>query len=187
MANPNDVRKGNCILYNNVPHLVLGVDHRTPGRRMAFVQLTMRNLNTGSSTVTKLFSNDSVDILTTDTKKMEFSYIDPMGYHFLDPETFEDVVMQESDVENAKDFLVEGGMIDILFVDGKAVQIQLPASVEMDVEEAPDAVRGDTSGNVLKPVVTATGVTVMTPLFIKKGDRIKVSTEDKSYLGRVNS
>jgi len=185
MPSPNDIRKGKVILYNGTPHLVLDMMHRTQGRQAGFVQVTLRNLANGSSTSTKLRSTDSVEILTTDTRKMELSYIDQEGWHFLDPETFEDLVLADKLVENAKDFLSEGNVVEVLFVDGEPVQVQLPASVELEVTEAPDAIRGDTSGAALKPVTTSTGLIIQTPLFIKTGDRIKVSTDNKSYLGRV--
>jgi elongation factor P len=185
MATPTDIRKGKVILYNNAPHLVLDAQHRTQGRQAGFIQVTMRNLDSGSSTTQKIRSTDSVDILMTDTRRMEFSYIDDMGYHFLDPETFEDTVLDARFVEDSKDFLAEGNLVDILYVDDKPTQVQLPASVEMEVAEAPEAIRGDTSSAALKPVTTTTGLVVQTPLFIKTGERIKVSTADKSYLGRA--
>ena len=185
MASPTDIRKGKVILYNSSPHLVLDMQHRTQGRQAGFVQVTLRNLANGASTTTKLRSTDSVDILMTDTRKLELSYIDQEGWHFMDPDTFEDVVIQEKLVEDAREFLSEGNTVDILFVDGEPVQVQLPASVELEVTEAPDAIRGDTSGAALKPVTTSTGLVIQTPLFIKTGDTIKVSTDNKSYLGRV--
>lgn len=185
MASPTEIRKGKVILYNGTPHLVLEMLHRTQGRQAGFVQVTLRNLSSGSSTTTKLRSTDSVEILMTDTRRMELSYVDQEGWHFLDPETFEDLVLAEAMVEDAKDFLSEGNVVDILFVDGEPVQVQLPASVELEVTEAPDAVKGDTSGAALKPVTVSTGLIVQTPLFIKTGDTIKVSTADKSYLGRA--
>jgi elongation factor P len=185
MASPTDIRKGKVILYNNAPHLVLEMLHRTQGRQAGFVQVTLRNLSTGSSTNTKLRSTDSVDILMTDTRRMELSYIDQEGWHFMDPETFEDMVLMDNLVADAKDFLSEGNAVDVLFVDGEPVQVQLPASVELEVTEAPDAIKGDTSGAAMKPVTVATGLVIQTPLFIKTGDRIKVSTADKSYMGRA--
>lgn len=185
MPSPTDIRKGKVILYNSAPHLVLEMLHRTQGRQAGFVQVTLRNLSSGSSTTTKLRSTDSVEILMTDTRKLELSYVDQEGWHFMDPETFEDVVLQKSLVEDAKDFLSEGNQVDVLFVDGNPVQVQLPASVELEVTEAPDAIKGDTSGAALKPVKVSTGLTVHTPLFIKTGEIIKVSTTDKSYLGRA--
>lgn len=185
MASPTEIRKGKVILYNGTPHIVLEMLHRTQGRQAGFVQATLRNLASGSSTTTKLRSTDSVEILTTDTKRMELSYRDQEGWHFLDTETFEDVVLQEALVGDALDFLSEGNETDILFVEDEPVQVQLPASVELAVTEAPDAVKGDTSGAALKPVTVSTGLVVQTPLFIKTGDVIKVSTSDKSYMGRV--
>lgn len=185
MATPTDIRKGKVILYNNNPHLVLDAQHRTQGRQAGFVQVTLRSLQSGSSTTQKFRSTDSVEILTTDTIKMEFSYVDSEGFHFMNPETFEDTVLQESLLEDAKPFLAEGNSVDVLFVDDNPIQVQLPPSVEMEVTEAPDAIKGDTSGAAMKPVTTATGLVIQTPLFVKTGDIIKVSTEDKSYLGRA--
>jgi len=185
MASPTDIRKGKVILYNGTPHLVLEMLHRTQGRQAGFVQATLRNLSSGSSTTTKLRSTDSVEILMTDTRKLELSYIDQEGWHFMDPDTFEDVVLQESLLADAKDFLSEGNIVEVLFVNGEPIQVQLPASVELEVTEAPDAIKGDTSGAALKPVTVSTGLIIQTPLFIKTGERIKVSTADKSYLGRA--
>ncbi|MEX0331359.1 MAG: elongation factor P [Puniceicoccaceae bacterium] len=185
MASPTEIRKGKVITYNGAPHLVLDMQHRTQGRQAGFVQVTLRNLSSGSSSTTKLRSTDSVDILMTDNRRMELSYIDQEGWHFMDPDTFEDVVLDEKLIEDARDFLSEGNVVDVLFVDGEPVQVQLPASVELEVTEAPDAIKGDTSGAALKPVTTSTGLIIQTPLFIKTGDTIKVSTADKSYLGRV--
>lgn len=185
MASPTEIRKGKVILYNGAPHLVLDMQHRTQGRQAGFVQATLRNLSSGSSTTTKLRSTDSVEILMTDNRKMELSYVDQEGYHFMDPETFEDVVLPERLVDEAKNYLSEGNVVEVLFVDGEPVQIQLPASVELDVIEAPDAIKGDTTSAAMKPVTLSTGLVVQTPLFVKTGDKIKVSTADRSYLGRV--
>ena len=83
-------------------------------------------------------------------------------------------------------FLVEGNSYDILLVDGEAVRLELPAAVEATVIEAPDAIRGDTAGNVLKPVTISSGITVQVPLFIKKGEIVHWGTSDRSYLGRAD-
>ncbi len=145
----------------------------------------MRNLQTNSTTTTKFRSTDSVEILITDHQRLEFSYVDRDCYHFMHPETFEDTVHDESFVEGAKRFLAEGNTYEILFIEGRAMQIQLPSAVELKVTDAPDAVRGDTSGAALKPVTVETGMVVQTPLFVKTADVIKVRTADSSYLGRA--
>lgn len=185
MASPTEIRKGKVITYNGAPHLVVEMQHRTQGRQAGFVQCTLRNLNNSATTTTKFRSTDSVDFCHTESQDLDFSYIDDQGYHFLHPETFEDIVLPTQICEPDKKFLVENSTYSILFVDGKPISIDLPNAIEMTVVEAPDAVRGDTASNVQKPVTVQTGLIVQVPLFIKKGEVIRVSTDDGSYLGRA--
>ncbi len=185
MASPTEIRKGRAILYQGTPHIVLEMQHRTQGRQAGFVQTTLRSLHNGATTTTKFRSTDNVEFLHTTTQKLEYSYKDTEGFHFMDLETYEDTVLSEDMIGEDEIFLVEGNNYDILLVDDKAVRLDLPASVEATVVEAPDAIRGDTAGNVQKPVTISSGITVMVPLFIKKDDVIKISTEDRSYQGRV--
>ena len=186
MASPTDIRKGRVMVYQGAPHLVLEMQHRTQGRQAGFVQTTLRNLQSGSTTTTKFRSTDNVDFLHTTTQKLEYSYKDTEGHHFMDLETYEDTVLPSEVIGEDDYFLVEGNTYDILLVDGEAIRLELPASVEAKVIEAPEALRGDTAGNVLKPVTISSGITIQVPLFIKKDDVIKISTNDRSYLGRVN-
>jgi elongation factor P len=172
--------------YQGAPHLVLEMLHRTQGRQAGFVQTTLRNLQSGSTTTTKFRSTDNVEFMHTTTNKLEFSYKDSDGHHFMDLESYEDTVLPSEVIGEDDNFLVEGNTYDILLIDGKALKLELPASVEATVIEAPDALRGDTAGNVLKPVTISSGLTIQVPLFIKKDDVIKISTNDRSYLGRVN-
>ena len=185
MASPTDVRKGKVLNYQSTPHLVLDVQHRTQGRQAGFMQVTMRNLSSGASTNTKIRTTDSVEIMHTDMVKLEFSYVDADGYHFMAPETFEDVILDESLIEEAKDFLVETQVYSILHVDDKPISIELPASIEMKVTESAEGIKGDTASNVQKPATLETGLTVQVPLFIKEGETIKVNTADRSYGGRA--
>jgi elongation factor P len=115
---------------------------------------------------------------------MELSYINQGVYSFMDNETYESTELDGKIIEDAKDFLVVGLTYEVFYVESTPMGINLPAAVEMKVIEAPDAVRGDSSGNVLKPVTLETGLIVRTPLFIKEGDVIRVSTEEKTYLSR---
>ncbi len=186
MASPTDIRKGRVMVYQGAPHLVLEMQHRTQGRQAGFVQTTLRNLQSGSTTTTKFRSTDNVEFMHTTTQKLEFSYKDTEGHHFMDLETYEDTILPSEVIGEDDYFLVEGNSYDILLVDGEAIRLELPASVEATVIEAPDALRGDTAGNVLKPVTISSGITIQVPLFIKKDDVIKISTSDRSYLGRVN-
>lgn len=185
MASPTEIRKGRVMIFQNAPHLVVEMQHRTQGRQAGFIQVLLRHLHNGASANAKIRSTDSVEFCHTETHKLEYSYIDDIGYHFMNTETFEDTVLPAVVCEDKKDYLVENRSYDILFVDDKPVTVNLPSSVEMKVIDAPDAVKGDTASNVQKPVTMETGLIVNVPLFIKNGELLKISTEDGGYLGRA--
>ncbi len=185
MATPTELRKGKVITHNGKPYVVTSIDHRTPGRRPSFVQAGLKNLIDGTTLEYKFMNSESVTFLETDTKPMEFSFVDPEGFHFMDPESFEDNVIPARMVEDLKQYMVEGQNYNVLFVSGKAARVELPSSVEMEVIESPEAVRGDTSSAPTKTITLQTGLNVQAPLFIKKGEKVKVSTEDGSYQGRA--
>lgn len=173
------------MLYNGTPHLVIEMQHRTQGRQAGFVQATLRNLHSGATTTNKFRSTDTVEFCHTESQRLEFSYADQEGYHFMNTETFEDIILEEGKVEDQKKFLVENNQYDILFVDDAPLRVDLPSAVEMLVVEAPEGIRGDTASNVQKPVTTSSGLVVQVPLFIKKDEVIRVSTETCEYLGRA--
>lgn len=173
------------IVYQGVPHLVLEMLHRTQGRQAGFVQVTLRNLQTGSSTTTKIRSTESVEFCFLERKKLEFSYADGDGFHFLYPETFEETILSAETVQDSRQFLIETALYDVMFINERAVGLELPPAIEMDVLESPEGVRGDSASNVMKPAKVNTGLVVQVPLFIKPGDRIRVGTEEGNYLGRA--
>jgi len=185
MASPTEIRKGRVINYNGSPHTVLEMLHRTQGRQAGFVQVTLRNLDTGSTTNVKYLSTDNVEFMHTENQRLEFSYIDQEGYHFMNTETFDDIIIQDKMVADLKKFMAEGTEYEILFVDDRPITVQLPVSVELKVVESPEGIKGDTASNVQKPATMETGLVVQVPLFIKEGEIIKVSTESSSYLGRA--
>lgn len=185
MGNPTDLRKGSVIMYNGVPHAVMSTMHRTPGRRLGFVQTVLRNLETDSSVAVKFKSTDSVDFCYTTNKDLEFSYVEGVDYHFMDVKTYEDIIVPQKAVGDDKKWLREGGTYNILSVDGVPVSVQLPLMIDMRVVEAFEGLKGDSSGNATKPVKLENGMTIQVPLFIKQGDVIKVRTEDESYVGRA--
>lgn len=185
MANANDLRKGMCLRYNSNPAIVLEVMHRTPGNLRAFVQVIIRYIGTGKSADVRFGSTDKVELVETERKKLDFSYKDQTGFNFMDPDTFETITFDESFVGDTKDYLTENQRVDILYVEGKAASLELPSTVILTVTESPEGVRGDSANNVQKAAVLETGRGIQVPLFIKEGEKIKVSTEDGSYLGRA--
>jgi len=174
-----------AIKYNGNTATVLEVHHRTPGNKRAFVQAIIRYINTGNSADVRFGSTDKVELIDIDRKQLEFSYKDHNGYHFMDPETYDTITLQDNLVGDTKDYLVENLAVQVLYADGRAVQIEMPASVNLKVIESPEGVRGDTASNVTKPAKLETGMTINVPLFIKEGETIKIDTRTGAYMGRA--
>jgi elongation factor P len=185
MPAANDIRRGQVIKFNNEPHLVMETQHRTPGNLRAFVQIKMRNLRYGKALDQRFASTDTIEVMPTDRKTLEFSYVDRGSYAFIDPENFEQIELNETQLGDVKNYLAPGGKVDVLFVDERALSVDLPSTVSLKVIESADGIKGDTASNVQKPAKLETGLTIQVPLFIKEGDVLRVSTIDGSYLGRA--
>jgi len=181
----NKISRGNVIEYEKQPCLVIECKIVAPPNMAALCQMTLKNLKTGKVIHNRTNVGDSYEVLHKEIKELEYSYANGDTYAFMDLETYETIELGEEVVADSKDFLVEGSSYQIFFVDGNALGVELPPSIEMKVIEAPEVVRGDTSGNLQKTVVLETGVEVKTPPFIKVGEVIKVRPDDKSYLGRA--
>lgn len=174
-----------AIIYNGDIAVVLDTQHRTPGNLRAFVQATIRSIKTGKSTDVRFSSTEKVEVIPMMTRKMEYSYKDGADYVFSDPETYETVTLTPELVGDAINYLVENGTVTMTFVQDKAVQVELPASVILKVTDAPDGIRGDSANNVQKTVVIETGINVQVPLFIKTGEKIKIDTRTGKYMERA--
>ena len=185
MAAANDLRKGQAIKYNGNTAIVLDVHHRTPGNLRAFVQAIIRYINTGKSADVRFGSTDKVELVDINRTTLEFSYKDNNGYHFMDPESYDTVTLHDNLLGEAKDYLVENLPVQVLYAEGKAVQVELPSSVQLKVIEAPEGLRGDTASNVTKPAILETGKTVNVPLFIQEGETVKIDTRTGAYMGRA--
>jgi len=185
MPAANDLRRGMAIKYNGNAAIVLEVHHRTPGNLRAFVQAIIRYINTGKSADVRFGSTDKVELVEIERKQLEFSYKDRNGYHFMDSETYDTITLQESMIGDAKDYLVENLSVQVLYAEGKPVEVELPASVSLKVTESAEGLRGDTASNVTKPATLETGMTINVPLFIKEGETIKIDTRTRAYIGRA--
>jgi elongation factor P len=161
------------------------MQHRTPGNLRAFVQATLRSLKTGKSAVVRFASTEPLEVVSMTTRRVEYSYKDQVGYHFMDPETYEDVILHEDFVGESARYLTENLSCVLMEVEGKAAELELPPKVKLEVLEAPPGVRGDTATNVTKPAKVQGGFEVGVPLFIEPGDFIEVDTRTGKYLNRA--
>jgi len=175
-----------AIRYNGNPAVILEVQHRTPGNLRAFVQVILRYINTGKSADVRFSSTEKVEIVETYRSQLEFSYKDHQGYHFMDPETYETVELSEDLLGGVKDYLVENLKVEVLSIEGRPVQVELPASVVLKVVDSPEGLKGDSATNVQKSATLETGKTIQVPLFIKEGETIKVDTRTGTYMGRAS-
>jgi len=174
-----------AIRYNNDIAIVLEVQHRTPGNLRAFVQAIIRSIKTGKSSDVRFSSTEKVETVDVARRKLDFSYKDQTGYHFMDPETYDTITLQDELLTAAKVYLVENLSVEVLFTEDKPVEIEVPSSVNLRVVEAAEGVRGDSANNVMKPAIMETGLSVQVPLFIKEGELLKIDTRNGSYMGRA--
>jgi elongation factor P len=185
MPSANDLRKGMAIRYNGDVNVVLDMQHRTPGNLRAFVQATLRSLKTGKSSNVRFASTEPIETVSMTTRDLEYSYKDQAGYHFMDPETYEDIALVEEFVGDNAKYLTENLRVTLMEVEGKPAELELPPKVKLKVLEAPPGVRGDTANNVTKPAQVEGGFEVGVPLFINPGDVIEVDTRTGKYLSRA--
>lgn len=174
-----------AVMHNGDVCVVLETQHRTPGNLRAFVQATLRSVRSGKSSDVRFSSTERVEIVPLFARKMEFSYMDGEDFVFTDPEDFETVTLSSEVVGDAKNYLVDNTPVTVTFVEERAVQIELPASVVLTVSDAPEGIRGDSANNVQKSVTLETGISVQVPLFINTGEKIKVDTRTGKYMERA--
>ncbi len=180
-----NLRRGTAIKHKGDSGILLEVEHRTPGKGAGFVQVIMRSFASGKSKDIRFAASEKVEIITTERQKLEFSYSDPSGYHFMDTQTYETVSIPPALLEESKDLLIENLPCEVLIVDGSIVSVELPPTVELTVTQSPEGLKGDTANNPTKPATMETGLIVQVPLFIKEGERLKIDTRTGKYVGRA--
>ena len=180
-----NLRRGHAVRHNNDVCIITDMEHKTPPRMASYVQMSIRSLSSGSITNLRMTSNQSLDAVNLNKVDYEYSYKDSSGHHFIHPETYDDVLVGEQMVAPVKNYLYEGGKYILVFTDDVVASIELPASMILTVAESSDGVRGDSANNMYKPATMQTGLTVQVPLFINRGEKISVKTEDGTYLGRA--
>ena len=184
----NDVKRKMFFEFENVPYHCLDVEISTPTARggQTLVRLKMRNLLTRAVFDKTFKASDKFSEPDLALVPASFLYADGEGAHFMDQESYETHTLNADMMGDALDFLVEGQIIQIQKFNGNPIGIQLPQHVELAVTYTEPGARGDTaSGNVTKPAKLETGIEIKVPLFIKEGEKVKVSTETREFAGRA--
>ena len=183
-----DVKRKTFFEFENTPYLCLDAEVSTPTARGAqtLVRLKMRNLLTRAVFDKTFKASDKFKDPDLVKSSASFLYSDGDGYHFMDQETFETVTLSNEMVGDAADLLVENSIIDLHRYNGNPIGLDLPPHVVLEVTYTEPGARGDTaSGNVTKSAKLETGLEIRVPLFIKQGEKIKVSTETREFAGRA--
>jgi len=183
-----DVKRKMFFEFENAPYRCLDADISTPTARggQTLVRLKMRNLLTRAVLDKTFKAGDKFKEPDLQTVEASYLYSDNDGSYFLDQESFETLSLSQEIMDNALDLLLEGTIVQVEKYNGNPIGLELPIQVELTVKYTEPAVRGDTSsGSVTKAAELETGVTVRVPLFVKEGEKIKVTTETREFAGRV--
>jgi elongation factor P len=183
-----DVKRKTFFEFENTPFHCLEAEVTTPSARGAqtLVRLKMRNLLTRAVFEKTFKASDKFKEPDLQMGPASYLYSDKEGSHFLDQETYETITLTDEMIGNALDFLVEGGLIELHKYNGNPIGLELPTHVELTVAYAEPGARGDSSsGSVTKVVRLETGLEIRVPLFIKEGEKVKVSTESGEFAGRA--
>jgi len=181
----SDIRRGHVVLVDGVPCRVLDFQHRTPGNLRAFVQVRLRDLLTGKSFDHRLGATTSVEEVRVESRELQSLYRDAVGLHAMDTATFEDVVLDEATVGDLGEWLEPGTTFTVDWHEGRAIGVQPPSAVELEVVDTAPVVRGATKTAGTKPARLGNGATVQVPEFVGVGDRVRVRPRDGSYLERA--
>jgi elongation factor P len=185
--NANDLRPGMIINHNNDLFTIYKAEHRTPGNLRAFVQARMRNLRTGSLVDHRFRSEDTVERANIDEIEMQYLYADGDSYYFMNTANYEQINLHKETVGDRAAYLVADILLKVDFFEGRPVDIQLPASVDLKVVQTEPGIKGGSATNVTKPATLETGVVVQVPPFIDAGETIRVDTAEGKYIERANN
>ena len=184
MKTAQELRAGNVFMADGVAKVVLKTEYSRSGRSGSIIKMKMKDLLTGAGSEVVYRADDKFDVLVLDKKSVTYSYFaDPM-YVFMDSE-YNQYEVEAENMGDALNYLEEGMPAEVVFYDGKAISVELPTSIEREITWTEPAVKGDTSGKVLKPAKIATGFEVAVPLFVNQGDRIEIDTRTGEYRKRV--
>jgi elongation factor P len=186
MISTNQFKNGNHIDVEGTVFKILDFQHVKPGKGGAFVRTKLRRASDGAVIDRTFRAGEKFRPVRTEARKMQFLYSDGSDAHFMDEGSYEQLAIPEPSVAETLKWVRPNESVDLLFIDDQPSDIQLSASVELEVTHTEPGVKGDTaSGGGNKPATLETGATVNVPLFVNIGDRIKVDTRSGSYMSRA--
>ncbi|QJG67094.1 elongation factor P [Mycoplasma phocoenae] len=186
MINVNEFKPGVTFELDGNIYVVMESQHSKQGRGQATVKAKVKDLRSGSTTIKSFTGGDKVKQARIEKSSMDYLYNDGENIILMDQETFEQIEISMSKLEWEMNFLKEGQKVLVRKFEAEVLDIELPVNIDLLVTEAPDAVKGNTTSNPQKKVTVETGYVLETPMFIKEGELITISSETGKYVGRAN-
>ncbi|MCK9508842.1 MAG: elongation factor P [Pigmentiphaga sp.] len=184
MKTAQELRVGNVIMVGKDPLVVLKTEYNKSGRNAAVVKLKLKNLLSASGTESVYKADEKFEVLVLERRECTYSYFaDPM-YVFMDEE-YNQYEIEADSMGDALNYLEEGMPLEAVFYEGRAISVELPTILVREITYTEPAVRGDTSGKVMKPAKLNTGYELPVPLFCDIGDKIEIDTRTGEYRSRV--
>ena len=181
----NEIRPGMIILHENRLWLAVKIQHTQPGKGGAYLQVELKDIQSGTKLNERFRSSESVERVRLDQSQQQFLFADGDQYNFMDQQNYEQISLSADVIgEDKVPFLQEGMMVTVESYEGKALSIQLPLTVVLEIVDADAVVKGQTASSSYKPAKLSNGLRVMVPPHIGVGMRVVVNTEDSSYVER---
>src|SRR5438132_4515916 len=180
-----ELKKGITILLDGEMYKIVEWSHNKQGRGSANVRLQLKNVRTGSNIERTFMAGAKFEDVRLERRPVQFMYTEGDDYFFMDNETYEQSTINRDVLGNAANFIKEGDTVDVLMFRDEPIDIDLPAAVVLQVVQTETGLQGDRATAAFKPARLETGITVLVPLFVNEGDRVKVDTRESKYLERV--
>ena len=188
MANTSDIRNGLCIRYNHDIFKIIEFLHVKPGKGPAFVRTKLKSVTTGKVIDNTFSAGHKIEDVRVETHKFQYLYPEGDQFHFMNVEDYNQITINKAAIENPG-LMKEGEVVTVIInsEDEMPLSVEMPASVILEVTATEPGIKGNTATNATKPATVETGASVMVPLFINEGDKIKIETAKGTYKERVKS
>jgi elongation factor P len=181
----SSLRKGAVVDIDTKLYVVLSAENIHPGKGTPVTQLNMRRISDGVKISERYRTTEQVERAIVDDRDHTFLYQDGEGFHFMNPETYDQLVVSEDMVGDAAPWLTDGVTVKLSTHEGVPIAIELPRTLTAEIVETEPSVKGQTASSSYKPAILANGVRIMVPPYIASGTRVVILSEDNSYLERA--
>lgn len=185
MISTTEFRSGAKVEISGEPFVIVDYQHVKPGKGGSFVRTRLKSLKSGNVLERTYRSGETLDEPDIEEKEMQFLYAQGREYHFMDTSSYEQLMFDQDQLGDSRDFLKENMVAKILIYKGKPLTVEVPTFVELKIVRTDPGVRGDTASGGNKPAVLETGATIKVPLYLEEGDVIKIDTRTHAYVERA--